>query len=65
MYFAFTTLSTVGFGDFYPISNNERVVGAIVLFVGVLIFSYIIGSLIQKFNSFVKLHEGFDEGYEL
>ena len=65
MYFAFTTLSTVGFGDLYPISDNERVVGAIILFVGVLIFSFIIGSFIQKFDSFLKIHEDLDDGYEL
>ncbi|NQZ18997.1 MAG: hypothetical protein HRT44_07065, partial [Bdellovibrionales bacterium] len=28
MYWAFTTLSTVGFGDYYPVSNYERFLGA-------------------------------------
>ena len=64
-YYAFTSLSTVGFGDLYPISDNERVVGAIILFVGVLIFSFIIDSFIQKFDSFLKIHEDLDDGYEL
>lgn len=65
MYFAFTTLSTVGFGDFYPVSDSERAVGAMVLFVGVLVFSYIMGYFIEQFDSFLRLQEDFDDGYEL
>lgn len=40
MYFAFTTLSTVGFGDYYPVSDTERLTGAFVLLFGVATFSY-------------------------
>jgi hypothetical protein len=65
MYFAFTTLSTVGFGDYYPVSDNERALGAFILFVGVLMFSYIMGYFIKQFDSFLKVHEDFDDGYEL
>ena len=39
-YFAFTTLSTVGFGDYYPVSDIERFCGAFVLLFGVATFSY-------------------------
>ena len=46
MYFAFTSLSTVGFGDFYPVSDLERVVGSFVLLIGVAMFSYILGELL-------------------
>lgn len=42
-YFAFTTLATVGFGDYAPRSDPERVVGAFLLLMGVLIFSYVMG----------------------
>lgn len=45
-YFAFTSLSTVGFGDYYPVSDMERLVGAFVLLFGVAIFSYIMGNFI-------------------
>jgi len=34
MYFASTTLSTVGFGDFYPVNDSERLVGAFLLYFG-------------------------------
>ena len=54
-YFAQTSLSTVGFGDFYPVSDIERVVGAFILMFGVAIFSYIMGNfilIIEKFKGF-------------
>ena len=46
-YFAFTSLSTVGFGDYYPVSDAERLVGSFVLLFGVAIFSYIMGNFIN------------------
>lgn len=48
LYFAFTSLSTVGFGDYYPINDHERLVGAFVLLVGVASFSYILGELLAN-----------------
>lgn len=45
-YFAFTTLSTVGLGDYYPVSNIERLVGSFFLLLGVAIFSYMMGELV-------------------
>jgi len=51
-YFAFTSLSTVGFGDYVPRSNLERAVGAFMLLSGVAIFSYIMGNFIQILNNF-------------
>ena len=39
-YFSFTSLSTVGFGDYHPRGDIERVVGAFLLLFGVAIFSY-------------------------
>ena len=43
VYFAFTSLSTVGFGDFNPKSDSERLLCAFILLFGVSIFSYILG----------------------
>jgi len=45
-YFVFTTLSTVGFGDFFPKSNFERIFWSIILLSGVSMFSYIMGNFI-------------------
>ena len=47
MYFAFTTISTVGFGDYYPITDAERAIWAPILLSGVAIFSYFMGYLLE------------------
>ena len=46
-YFAFTSLSTVGFGDYNPRSDIERLLCAFILLFGVAIFSYIMGNFIS------------------
>ena len=46
-YFAFTSLSTVGFGDLHPRSDFERLACAFILLFGVAIFSYIMGNFIE------------------
>ena len=46
-YFAVTTLTTVGFGDYRPYSSWERVWGSLFLFGGVLTFSYFIGNFLE------------------
>jgi len=47
VYFAFTSLSTVGFGDLNPRSDFERIFVAFMLLFGVAIFSYIMGVFIE------------------
>ena len=42
LYFTFTSLSTVGLGDYHPRSNYERAVGAFLLLFGVAITSFVI-----------------------
>ena len=46
IYYAFTSLSTVGFGDYNPRSDSERLFIAMVLLFGVLTFSYVMGNFI-------------------
>lgn len=43
MYFSYTTLSTVGFGDFNPRSDSERLICILILLLGVAIFGLIMG----------------------
>ena len=53
-YFAFTTLSTVGFGDFAPTNNPERVACSVILLVGVATFSVVLGNqsaIIEKYKN--------------
>ena len=65
MYFVVTTISTVGFGDFHPTADAERLVGAFVLLFGVAIFSYIMGIFIEILEQFRNMNEDFDEGDKL
>ena len=65
VYFAFTSLSTVGLGDYCPRSNNERIIGSALLLFGVSIFSYIMGNLLESFNKIVYYNDSLDEGEEL
>lgn len=47
LYFAVTTLATVGFGDFHPHTSAERAIIAVVLLTGVLIFSLMMGVFVE------------------
>jgi len=40
-----TSLSTVGFGDYYPITNEERLICSFVLLFGVMLFGLFMGML--------------------
>jgi len=62
LYYSFTSLSTVGFGDFHPKSNVERFVIAFFLLFGVAIFSYIMGIFIGILGQFKDLNAALDDG---
>ena len=59
-YFAFTSLSTVGFGDYHPVTNFERILCAIIILFGNAIFGYIIG----KFNDMIQEMKAFNSEME-
>lgn len=59
-YFAFTTMSTVGFGDYYPVSNAERIFGSFLLLFGVAIFSFIMGELLDMITKFKHINAEFN-----
>ena len=65
MYFSFTSLSTVGFGDFNPKSDSERILCSFFMIFGVAIFSYIMGDFIEILNKFQLINAELDEGDEL
>lgn len=46
-YFAFTSLSTVGFGDLHPQSDAECFICSFILLFGVAIFSYCMGQFTE------------------
>jgi hypothetical protein len=57
MYFSFTTLATVGFGDYNPRSDGERIIITISLLFGVAIFSYLMGEFIAIVKSFSSYND--------
>ena len=64
-YFSFTTLSTVGFGDFEPRSNSERLYMCPGMLLGVAIFSSILGKFIEMFDKIKESNKEFEEGSSL
>ena len=52
IYYAFTTLSTVGFGDFHPKNNTERALTSMILLFGVIVFSYLTGNFLELVNGY-------------
>ena len=55
IYYAFTTLSTVGFGDYHPKNNTERAITSMILLFGVIIFSYLTGNFLELVNGYKVL----------
>ena len=64
-YYTFTTLSTVGFGDIHPRSDFERILSAITMLVGVLVFSIVRDRLIESIHFTMHIDDDFDDGIEL
>ena len=65
VYFSFTTLSTVGLGDYHPKSNVERIFIAFALLFGVAIFSLMMSNFMQILGEFKKFDADLDQGDEL
>ncbi|OMJ93103.1 hypothetical protein SteCoe_4049 [Stentor coeruleus] len=51
VYFVFTTLTTVGYGDNFPISNIEKIFTIILMCFGIAFYSLMIGSLASSIKS--------------
>ena len=61
MYFALTSLSTVGFGDLYPRNDYERLLGSIMLLGGVTCFSYVLNELSYMMSNIKFLNGEFND----
>ena len=61
VYYSFTTLSTVGFGDYHPRSDSERLMIAFILPFGVAIFSFIMGNFLDILSQFNEIHAVLEE----
>ena len=64
-YFMFTSLSTVGLGDYHPISNKERVLGATILLFGVLLTSFVMENFINMIRQIRQVNGSFEESNKL
>ncbi|GAA5192220.1 ion transporter [Ferrimonas gelatinilytica] len=51
MWWALVTMSTVGYGDYYPVTSEGRLIGAIVILCGVSFFGVVAGFLASLFVS--------------
>jgi hypothetical protein len=49
VWWGLVTIATVGYGDRYPVSNEGRVVGTLLLFAGVALFSILTGFIANQF----------------
>lgn len=64
-YFALTTLSTVGFGDYYPVDNSERVVGALLLYFGQAGFNFLVIQFLEVLDNIQMLDNEDDKSDEI
>ena len=59
-YWAFTTLSTVGFGDYHPKSDSERLMCSVVFVAGIGIFGKVLENFGNILISIVELEADFE-----
>lgn len=50
-YYALTTMSTVGYGDFFPLTKVEKLIGVVVMLLGVAFFSNVTTRIIDIVQS--------------
>lgn len=58
IWWTFVTITTVGFGDQYPVTDLGRVIGIFVIITGVILFSVLTGFIATKFQSVNKINDG-------
>ena len=65
IYYTFTTLSTIGFGDYHPCADEEMILSCCVFLSGVSVVSYLMGIFSEILKKFQKLNLDLDEGDQL
>jgi hypothetical protein len=51
-YYTLTTLSTVGYGDYFPLSDIEVVISLVYILAGAAFFAFIMGSFIEIISNY-------------
>ena len=64
-YFALTMLSTVGYGDYYPMSSREMIAAVIIMLACVAIFSFIMSSFLEIISSYNQKMDTVDKSKQL
>ena len=59
------TLTTVGYGDFFPQNNNERVMAIFIMLIGVSLFTHVMGNFTDLITSYDKKLGGADNASNL
>ena len=65
LYYTLTTLSTIGFGDYCPRADEERMFNVIIFLVGVSVTLYLMNCFTEIIMKFQQLYVDFDEGDKL
>ena len=65
VYFSFTTISTVGFGDYYPVNSFERLCMCSVVLVLVAAQSFVMSLILSAMDIFISLDKEFDDSGRL
>mgnify|MGYP002634723504 FL=1 len=60
-YYAITTLTTVGFGDLYPVNSKERLTACFMMFFGYISFSLMQGQLFDMFDKMTALSKNLSD----
>ena len=65
MYFTFTTLSTVGFGDIVPLCNAEYICFSFIMLLSVAVTSYVISLFQDIIGTFKSIDDDQDHNDHL
>jgi len=65
MYFMLTTITTTGFGDYIPLTNVERAYVIFVELIGVALYSYVMGNMLELISNYEKKVAVDDKSIEL
>ena len=60
-----TSLSTIGFGDYYPVNDFERLLISFVILFGVAIFSLFMGQLLEMISNIKSIYSDISEEEQL
>ena len=61
LYYSFTTLSTVGLGDFHPRGNSERIIGSFFMLFGAMITTHVMGSFTRMLDQIRFFNKSFEQ----